>query len=211
MDNNCIIGDCRDSMRMLIEQGVTVQTCVTSPPYWGLRDYGVAGQIGLAWMRTQSRLRSATEPTNRATRARAMKTHTNSDDPRLALIHFPRGRSGDRLRSMMDVRDRTYAALDRRNLFREEGRHSRAEADALARAMLPTLPPEVILLGRDVADAFGASLVGARRQLSREQVVRMSQAAACQVVVEYPQPGTIASMTDGSRYEATWSGWVRIE
>ena len=25
----------------------TVQTCVTSPPYWGLRDYGVDGQIGL--------------------------------------------------------------------------------------------------------------------------------------------------------------------
>ena len=25
----------------------TVQTCVTSPPYWGLRDYGVKGQIGL--------------------------------------------------------------------------------------------------------------------------------------------------------------------
>jgi DNA modification methylase len=24
-----------------------VQTCVTSPPYFGLRDYGVAGQIGL--------------------------------------------------------------------------------------------------------------------------------------------------------------------
>jgi site-specific DNA-methyltransferase (adenine-specific) len=24
-----------------------VQTCVTSPPYWGLRDYGVAGQLGL--------------------------------------------------------------------------------------------------------------------------------------------------------------------
>lgn len=24
-----------------------MQTCVTSPPYWGLRDYGVAGQIGL--------------------------------------------------------------------------------------------------------------------------------------------------------------------
>ena len=29
-----------------IETG-TVQTCVTSPPYWGLRDYGVDGQIGL--------------------------------------------------------------------------------------------------------------------------------------------------------------------
>jgi len=25
----------------------TVQTCVTSPPYWGLRDYGAPGQIGL--------------------------------------------------------------------------------------------------------------------------------------------------------------------
>lgn len=25
----------------------SVQTCVTSPPYWGLRDYGVKGQIGL--------------------------------------------------------------------------------------------------------------------------------------------------------------------
>jgi len=25
----------------------SVQTCVTSPPYWGLRDYGVEGQIGL--------------------------------------------------------------------------------------------------------------------------------------------------------------------
>ncbi len=29
-----------------IETG-TVQTCVTSPPYWRLRDYGVDGQIGL--------------------------------------------------------------------------------------------------------------------------------------------------------------------
>lgn len=25
----------------------SVQTCVTSPPYWRLRDYGVAGQFGL--------------------------------------------------------------------------------------------------------------------------------------------------------------------
>ena len=29
-----------------IETG-TVQCCVTSPPYWGLRDYGVPGQLGL--------------------------------------------------------------------------------------------------------------------------------------------------------------------
>ncbi len=27
--------------------GQSVQTCVTSPPYWQLRDYGVEGQIGL--------------------------------------------------------------------------------------------------------------------------------------------------------------------
>jgi site-specific DNA-methyltransferase (cytosine-N4-specific) len=34
-------------MRDLIAQGVRVQCVVTSPPYWGLRDYGVAGQLGL--------------------------------------------------------------------------------------------------------------------------------------------------------------------
>lgn len=45
--NQIIVGDCRDTMRRLIAEGVRVQTCVTSPPYWGLRDYGVAGQLGL--------------------------------------------------------------------------------------------------------------------------------------------------------------------
>jgi len=45
--NKCFIGDCRDVMRELIRGGVKVQCIVTSPPYWGLRDYGVAGQIGL--------------------------------------------------------------------------------------------------------------------------------------------------------------------
>ena len=34
-------------MRRWADQGIKVQTCVTSPPYFGLRDYGVAGQIGL--------------------------------------------------------------------------------------------------------------------------------------------------------------------
>lgn len=38
-------GDVLDGLAK-IESG-TVQTCVTSPPYWGLRDYGVNGQIGL--------------------------------------------------------------------------------------------------------------------------------------------------------------------
>jgi len=40
-------GDCRDIMRRWATQGVKAQMCVTSPPYFGLRDYGVEGQIGL--------------------------------------------------------------------------------------------------------------------------------------------------------------------
>ena len=40
-------GDCRDIMRRWANDGVRVQTCVTSPPYFGLRDYGHNGQIGL--------------------------------------------------------------------------------------------------------------------------------------------------------------------
>jgi len=38
-------GDVLDKLSE-IETG-TVQTCITSPPYWNLRDYGVDGQIGL--------------------------------------------------------------------------------------------------------------------------------------------------------------------
>jgi DNA modification methylase len=45
--NKVIFGDCRDTMRDLKAQGVRVQMCVTSPPYFGLRDYGHPGQIGL--------------------------------------------------------------------------------------------------------------------------------------------------------------------
>ena len=41
-----LFGDCRESLRTLAANGVKVQTCVTSPPYFGLRDYGVDGQIG---------------------------------------------------------------------------------------------------------------------------------------------------------------------
>ena len=40
-----IIGDVIDGLRTL--GAASVQCCVTSPPYWGLRDYGVDGQIGL--------------------------------------------------------------------------------------------------------------------------------------------------------------------
>ena len=45
--NRVMFGDCRDTMRDLKAQGVRVQCCVTSPPYYGLRDYGHPGQIGL--------------------------------------------------------------------------------------------------------------------------------------------------------------------
>jgi len=41
------IGDCREIMRRWKDEGVQVNTCVTSPPYFGLRDYGHDGQLGL--------------------------------------------------------------------------------------------------------------------------------------------------------------------
>lgn len=45
--NNCQIiqGDCLCVLKTLPDE--SVDCCVTSPPYWGLRDYGVEGQIGL--------------------------------------------------------------------------------------------------------------------------------------------------------------------
>lgn len=44
--NKVYFGDCRDSMRQMAKDGIKVKTCITSPPYYGLRDYGVDGQIG---------------------------------------------------------------------------------------------------------------------------------------------------------------------
>lgn len=38
-------GDCRDVLKELPAE--SVHCVVTSPPYWGLRDYGVGGQLGL--------------------------------------------------------------------------------------------------------------------------------------------------------------------
>jgi DNA modification methylase len=40
-----ICGDALTELKKL-DAGI-VQTCVTSPPYWGLRDYGIDGQLGL--------------------------------------------------------------------------------------------------------------------------------------------------------------------
>ncbi|HHH1924190.1 TPA: site-specific DNA-methyltransferase [Yersinia enterocolitica] len=45
MSYQIFIGDCIDSMRDMPDQ--SVHSCITSPPYYGLRDYGVEGQIGL--------------------------------------------------------------------------------------------------------------------------------------------------------------------
>lgn len=39
-----MVGDSRRLLPSL--SGDTFQCCITSPPYWGLRDYGVEGQIG---------------------------------------------------------------------------------------------------------------------------------------------------------------------
>ena len=44
-ESNIIVGDCRQILETLPEQ--SVQCVVTSPPYWGQRDYGVDGMIGL--------------------------------------------------------------------------------------------------------------------------------------------------------------------
>lgn len=45
MTSTILTGDALEMLKT-IESG-TVNTCVTSPPYYGLRDYGVDGQIGL--------------------------------------------------------------------------------------------------------------------------------------------------------------------
>ena len=44
--DHCYQGDCRTVMRDLIAAGERVKCIVTSPPYFALRDYGLAGQIG---------------------------------------------------------------------------------------------------------------------------------------------------------------------
>lgn len=45
MTTTILVGDCRELLKTLPD--CSVQTCVTSPPYWGLRDYGHADQLGL--------------------------------------------------------------------------------------------------------------------------------------------------------------------
>ena len=44
MKSELVIGDCAEVLAALPAK--RFRACVTSPPYWGLRDYGVGGQIG---------------------------------------------------------------------------------------------------------------------------------------------------------------------
>jgi len=44
--NKIEFGDCRETMRQWARDGVKAQMCVTSPPYYGLRDYGTGKWIG---------------------------------------------------------------------------------------------------------------------------------------------------------------------
>lgn len=41
------VGEVRESLKQIDDE--TFETCITSPPYWGLRDYGIEGQIGGEW------------------------------------------------------------------------------------------------------------------------------------------------------------------
>jgi DNA modification methylase len=43
--NKVLCGDCLDVLLAMPDE--SVNCCITSPPYWGLRDYGVDGQLGL--------------------------------------------------------------------------------------------------------------------------------------------------------------------
>jgi DNA modification methylase len=45
MDYTILTGDCRQTLATMATG--SVQTCITSPPYFGLRDYGMPDQLGL--------------------------------------------------------------------------------------------------------------------------------------------------------------------
>ena len=45
MSTHIIVRDCLEALRKLPDD--YVHCVVTSPPYWGLRDYGINGQLGL--------------------------------------------------------------------------------------------------------------------------------------------------------------------
>lgn len=42
--NKIIVGDCLEKLKQFPND--SIDCCITSPPYWGLRDYGVDNQLG---------------------------------------------------------------------------------------------------------------------------------------------------------------------
>lgn len=46
MESEIYFGDCREGLRYFHSKGIKARTCVTSPPYYGLRSYGVNGELG---------------------------------------------------------------------------------------------------------------------------------------------------------------------
>ena len=44
MKDTILFGDCKDTLSEFLPQ--SARTCVTSPPYYGLRDYGTATWVG---------------------------------------------------------------------------------------------------------------------------------------------------------------------
>ena len=44
MKDTILFGDCKETLSAFLPQ--SARTCVTSPPYYGLRDYGTATWIG---------------------------------------------------------------------------------------------------------------------------------------------------------------------
>ena len=80
-------------------------------------------------------------------------------DPRHALLPWPTGAAGDRLRSILGLTERQYLrAFDRANLVLGERWSLPAAREGAAHLMRqrPTTAP-IVLLGRRVAAAFGAS------------------------------------------------------
>ena len=55
MINTCLFGDASNCLKTLIPRYAgEIQTCLTSPPYFGLRDYGCgSGKVrqAVAWLR----------------------------------------------------------------------------------------------------------------------------------------------------------------
>ena len=46
MKDTILFGDCRESLKTIATSDTKARMCVTSPPYYGLRDYGTATWIG---------------------------------------------------------------------------------------------------------------------------------------------------------------------